>query len=91
MVKTELAHAASSASLHHGRQDDERACVDRYHDQDKNDQHQADRDEYPAQRPCVGRLSVVDLIPRLTLHDRGLPGRGGCHTSSQPSNRSTGG
>jgi hypothetical protein len=89
MVKTGLAGAASLASLHHGRQDDERACIDRYRDKDEDGQHQPDRDEYPAQRPGVGRLSVVDIW--MTLHDPGLPGRGRCHTSLLPSDRSAGG
>jgi hypothetical protein len=90
MMNTELAGRASSLSLHHGRQNDERARVDCYPDQDENGQHQSEHDEYPAQRPGVG-LSVVDVIARLRVHDRGLPGRGGCHTSLLPSNRSAGG
>jgi hypothetical protein len=90
MMKTGLVGAASSASLHHGRQDDERTRVDRYPDQDENGQHQAEHDEYPAQRPGVG-LSVVDVIARLRVHDRGLPRGVRCHTSLLPSNRSAGG
>jgi hypothetical protein len=91
MVNTGLARAASWTSLHHGRQNDERARVNRYRDQDKSDQHQSDRYEYPAQRPAVSGPSVVEVIPRLTLHDPGLPGLGRCHTSWDPRNWGAGG
>lgn len=82
MVETEYAGAALAASLHHRREDDERARVDGYRDQDENRQHQSDGDEYPVQRPVVDRFSVPGI--RMTLHDRGLPGGARCHTSLYP-------
>jgi hypothetical protein len=73
-------------SLHHRREDDERARVDRYHDQDEDRQHQSGGDEYAAQRPVVDRLSVPGIW--MTRHARGLPSRARCHTLMRPSDQS---
>jgi|KBSSwiStaDraftv2_1062776.scaffolds.fasta_scaffold3736310_2 hypothetical protein len=76
-------------SLHHGRQDEKRSGVYRNRYQYQHRQHQADRDQYAAQRPGFG---IVDAVARLNvLHDEGLPGRSRCHTSSPGGYRSTGG
>jgi hypothetical protein len=82
--------SSSAASLHHRRQDDERAGVYRHPHQDHYNKHQPDSDEYPAQTSGVGW--VVDLTPwRNLIHDVGLPRRHHRHTSPPTDHRSVGG
>jgi hypothetical protein len=77
-------------SLHHRRQDDERAGVYRHPYEDQHRKHQSDCDEYPAQPPRLGR--VVDLAAwRNLVHDEGLPRRLHWHTSFLTGHRSAGG
>ena len=81
--------SSSSESLHHWRENDERPGVDRDRDKNQHGQHEADRDQYSAQRPGLG---VVDLVARrYLLHVEGLPGATRCHTSSLTGYRSSGG
>ena len=64
------AGVSSSTSLHHRRQDDERAGVYRHHDQDQNGKHQSDGDEYAAQQPGVVES---DSWPRISSMTRDYP------------------
>lgn len=79
-----------SASLHHRRQQDECCRVYRHRDQERYDEHQPDRGEYPVQRPGIGHV-VEATFARNWVHDEGLPGGKRCHTSVPTGDRSTGG
>ena len=83
MVNRTLKRAAntfwSSASLHHRRKDEESSRVYRHPHQDKYRKHQADSDEYSAQRAAVGRV-VDPTVWGNFVHDEGLPRRRYCHT-----------
>lgn len=75
MVMTELGcEAASSTSLHHRGEDEERQGVDRDRTKNQRGQHHPGRDENPAQRACFGSIATFGVVLRRTLHhDGGLP------------------